>query len=110
MRINNVKELQDILKSKPGYFDNMLEDKFSIKLDDLTPDNVTWGSIGMDDLDSVEMIMDFEKYFDIEITDDLMNSIEDTNFYEFYKAVSIARIREDKLNELGIVSDEIDKK
>jgi acyl carrier protein len=110
MKIDNIQDLVNILRSKPGYFDNMLEDKFSIKLDDLTPDNVTWGSIGMDDLDSVEMIMEFEKYFDIEIPDDLMNSIEDTNFYEFYSKVSIARIREDKLNELGIVSDEIDKK
>jgi hypothetical protein len=27
---------------------------------------------------------------------------EDTNFYEFYSKVSIARIRQDKLNELGI--------
>ena len=102
MIINNIKQLQDILISRPGYFDNMLEDKFSIKLDDLTPDNVSWGSIGMDDLDSVEMIMDFEKYFDIEIPDDLMNVIENTNFYDFYSKVSIARIRQNKLNELGI--------
>jgi acyl carrier protein len=102
MIINNIKELQDIIISKPGYFDNMLEDKFRVKLDEITPDNVSWGSIGMDDLDCVEMVMNFEKDLDIQIPDELMNEIENWNFYEFYKAVSIARIRQDKLNKLGI--------
>ena len=101
MIINNIKQLQDILISRPGYFDTMLSN-FGVKLDEITPDNVSWGSIGMDDLDCIEMIMNFEKDFDIEIPDDLMNVIENTNFYEFYSKVSIARIREDKLNELGI--------
>ena len=101
MIINNVKQLQDLIVSKPGYFDSIL-DKFSIKLDEITADNVSWGSTGMDDLDCVEMVMDFEKDLDIQIPDELMNEIENWNFYEFYKAVSIARIRQDKLNELGI--------
>ena len=101
MIINNIKELQDILISRPGYFDTMLSN-FGVKLDEITPDNVSWGSIGMDELDCIEMIMNFEKDFDIEIPDDLMNVIENTNFYEFYSKVSIARIRQNKLNELGI--------
>ncbi len=101
MIINSVKELQDILISRPGYFDTMLSN-FGVKLDEITPDNVSWGSIGMDELDCIEMIMNFEKDFDIEIPDDLMNVIENTNFYEFYSKVSIARIRQNKLNELGI--------
>ena len=101
MIINNVKQLQDLLVSKPGYFDSILE-KFSIKPDEITTDNVTWYSLGMDDLDCVEMIMDLEKDLDIQIPDELMNEIENWNFYEFYKSVSIAKIRQDKLDELGI--------
>jgi len=101
MIIENIKQLQDLIVSKPGYFDNMLSN-FGVKLDEITPDNVSWGSIGMGDLDCVEMIMNFEKDFDIQIPDDFMNTIENWNFYEFYKAVSIAKIRQDKLNQLGI--------
>lgn len=101
MIINNIKELQDLIVSKPGYFDSILE-KFSIKPDDIKPDNSTWYSVGMGDLDCVEMIMDFEKDLDIQIPDELLNTIENWNFYEFYKAVSIAKIRQDKLDELGI--------
>jgi hypothetical protein len=46
--------------------------------------------------------MNFEKDFDITIPDDFVNVIENTSFYEFYRQVSLARIREDKLNDLGI--------
>ena len=101
MIINNVKQLQNLLLSKPGYFDSIL-DKFSIKPDDITADNVTWYSLGIDDLDFVEIIMDLEKDLDIQIPDDLMSDIENLSFYDFYKVVSIAKIRQDKLNELGI--------
>jgi len=101
MIINDIKQLQDLLISRPGYFDTMLSN-FGVKLDEITPDNVSWGSLGMGDLDCVEMIMNFEKDFDIQIPDDFMNTIENWNFYEFYKAVSIAKIRQDKLNQLGI--------
>jgi acyl carrier protein len=101
MIINDINQLQELLVSKPGYFDSILE-KFSIKLDEITADNVSWGSTGMDDLDFIEMIMDIEKDFDIQIPDDLVDAIENTNFYEFYNNVSIARIRQDKLNKLGI--------
>lgn len=101
MIINNVKQLQNLLLSKPGYFDSIL-DKFSIKPDDITVDNVTWYSLGIDDLDFVEIIMYLEKDLDIQIPDDLMSDIENLSFYDFYKVVSIAKIRQDKLNELGI--------
>ena len=102
MIVDNIQDLIKVLRSRPGYFDNMLEDKFSIQLDELTPDDVKWYSTGMDDLDFIEMIMDFEKDFDIEIPDDFVEVIENTSFYEFYRQVSLARIREDKLNDLGI--------
>ena len=101
MIINDIKQLQDLLISKHGYFDNMLSN-FGVKLDEITANDATWHSVGMDDLDCVEMIMNFEKDFDIQIPDDFMSEIENTNFYEFYKAVSIAKIRQDKLNQLGI--------
>jgi len=100
MIINNIQDLITVLRSKPGYFDKMLED-FNT-LDEITPDNVSWGSTGMDDLDFIEMIMNFEKDFDITIPDDFVNVIENTSFYEFYRQLSLARIREDKLNDLGI--------
>lgn len=101
MIINNVKQLQDLIVSKPGYFDSIL-DKFSIKPDDITADNVTWYSVGMDELDWVEMIMELEKDLDIQIPDELVGVLENWSFYEFYKSVSIAKIRQDKLDELGI--------
>jgi acyl carrier protein len=100
MIVDNIQDLITVLRSKPGYFDKMLED-FNT-LDKITPDNVKWYSTGMDDLDFVEMIMNFEKDFDITIPDDFVNVIENTSFYEFYTQVSLARIREDKLNDLGI--------
>jgi acyl carrier protein len=101
MIVDNIQDLITVIRSKPGYFDNML-DHFNAQFDELTPDNVSWGSTGMDDLDFVEMIMNFEKDFDITIPDDFVNVIENTSFYEFYRQVSLARIREDKLNDLGI--------
>jgi acyl carrier protein len=100
MIVDNIQDLITVLRSKPGYFDKMLED-FNT-LDKITPDNVKWYSTGMDDLDFVEMIMNFEKDFDITIPDDFVNVIENTSFYEFYRQASLARIREDKLNDLGI--------
>jgi acyl carrier protein len=100
MIVDNVQDLITVLRSKPGYFDKMLED-FNT-LDKITPDNVKWYSTGMDDLDFVEMIMNFEKDFDITIPDDFVNVIENTSFYEFYRQASLVRIREDKLNDLGI--------
>jgi acyl carrier protein len=101
MIVDNIQDLITIIRSKPGYFDNML-DHFNAQFDELTPDNVSWGSTGMDDLDFIEMIMNFEKDFDITIPDDFVNVIENTSFYEFYRQLSLARIREDKLNDLGI--------
>lgn len=101
MIINDIKQIQDLLISKHGYFDTMLSN-FGVKLNEITANDTTWHSVGMDDLDCVEMIMNFEKDFDIQIPDAFMNVIENTNFYEFYKAVSIAKIRQDKLNQLGI--------
>ena len=100
MIVDNIQDLITLLRSKPGYFDKTLE-TFNA-LDEITPNNVSWGSTGMDDLDFIEMIMDFEKDFDIQIPDAFVQVIENTSFYEFYRQVSLARIREDKLNELGI--------
>lgn len=101
MKVDNLQDLMNVIRSRPGYFDNMLN-KFGAQFDEITPDNVSWGSTGMDDLDFIEMIMDFERDFDIEIPDSFVEVIEETSFYEFYKQVSLARIRENKLNELGI--------
>lgn len=100
MIVDNIQDLITILRSKPGYFDKTLE-TFNA-LDEITPNNFSWGSTGMDDLDFVEMIMNFEKDFDITIPDNLVGVIENYSFYEFYTQVSLARIREDKLNDLGI--------
>ena len=101
MIVDNIQDLITVLRSRPGYFDNMLT-KFNAQFDELTPDDVKWYSTGMDDLDFIEMIMDFEKDFDIEIPDNFVEVIENTSFYEFYRQVSLARIREDKLNDLAI--------
>ena len=98
MIIDNLEKLQGLLISKPGYFETVLNN-LNLKFDQYSTD---WWSIGMDDLDFIEMIMQFEKDFNIKIVDELSIIIERMKFQEFYKSVSIVEIRENKLNDLGI--------
>ncbi len=62
----------------------------------------TWFDIGYDDLDFVETIMDMEIKFNITIDDDFSNTLLNMKFSDFYDEINLIKIRNDKLNQLGI--------
>jgi acyl carrier protein len=62
----------------------------------------TWNDLDYDDLDFIETIMDIEKDFDIQISDDFADKIQNMDFIDFYSKIDIRKIRNDKLEQLGI--------
>jgi len=62
----------------------------------------TWRDLDYDDLDFVETIMDMEEKFNISIHDELASEMENMNFSDFYNKIDVRKIRNDKLNQLGI--------
>ena len=62
----------------------------------------TWRDLDYDDLDFIETIMDMEKMFNITIDDELASVIENMKFSDFYDKIDVRKIRNDKLNQLGI--------
>lgn len=62
----------------------------------------TWRDLDYDDLDFVETIMDMETMFNIAIHDELASVLENMNFCDFYRKIDIRRIRNEKLEQLGI--------
>ena len=62
----------------------------------------TWRDLDYDDLDFIETIMDMEKMFNITIDDELASVIENMKFSDFYSKIDVRKIRNDKLNQLGI--------
>jgi acyl carrier protein len=63
---------------------------------------VTWFDLNLDDLDCVEFIMNTEAKYNISIDDNLAEQILKMNFSDFYARLNISKIRNDKLNDLGI--------
>lgn len=63
---------------------------------------VTWQDLNFDDLDRVEFIMNVEAKYSIAIDNELAQKILDMNFNDFYYRLNISKIRNDKLNDLGI--------
>ena len=63
---------------------------------------VTWFDLNFDDLDCVEFIMNTEAKYNISIDDNLAEQILKMNFSDFYARLNISKIRNDKLNDLGI--------
>ncbi|GAB6278617.1 MAG: Acyl carrier protein [Bacteroidetes bacterium 38_7] len=53
----------------------IIADKLSVDESELTPDASFTNDLGADSLDTVEMIMDFEKEFNISIPDDQAEKI-----------------------------------
>jgi acyl carrier protein len=62
----------------------------------------TWRDLDYDDLDFIETIMDMEKMFNITIDDELASVIENMKFSDFYDKIDVRKIRNDKLEQLGI--------
>lgn len=62
----------------------------------------TWRDLDYDDLDFVETIMDMETKFNISIDDELASVMENMNFGDFYQKIDVRKIRNDKLEQLGI--------
>lgn len=62
----------------------------------------TWRDLDYDDLDFIETIMDMEKMFNIAIDDELASVMENMKFSDFYSKIDIRKIRNDKLEQLGI--------
>ena len=95
MRI--IKDLSELYK--------IIQPDFFIKfLKEMCYDNtfgLTWYDLGMDELDFIEMIMEIEKEYDIVITDDMVGSIENMEFLEFYSNLTSIK-RNNVLEKLGI--------
>lgn len=62
----------------------------------------TWRDLDYDDLDFIETIMDMEKMFNIAIDDELASVMENMKFSDFYRKIDVRKIRNDKLEQLGI--------
>ena len=47
----------------------IIVDKLGVKAEEVTPEATFTGALGADSLDTVELIMEFEKAFDLQIPD-----------------------------------------
>ena len=53
----------------------IIVDKLGVKAEEVTPDATFTGALGADSLDTVELIMEFEKAFDLQIPDEVAEKI-----------------------------------
>lgn len=54
---------------------SIIVEKLGIEASEVTPEASFTGDLGADSLDTVELIMEFEKEFDIQISEDLAEKI-----------------------------------
>lgn len=54
---------------------SIIVEKLGVEASEVTPDASFTGDLGADSLDTVELIMEFEKEFDIQISEDLAEKI-----------------------------------
>jgi acyl carrier protein len=95
--------IEEILKKCPGLekvtfseIIKILENK--LPLIRFNP-NKTWKEMGLDDLDTIELIMELEKRLDFVFMDDLYDHV----FRQDLKPINFLEIiRQKKLNDLGI--------
>lgn len=88
-----IKRCPDIVKVTPEILMEIAKEKFDIEIDF----NKTWQENGFDDLDAVEMIMEFEKRLNIVITDDVADA-----FISGKITIFRSYIRNEKLEQLGL--------
>jgi acyl carrier protein len=98
MLINNLEELCKVVTFQG--FNEILEQHDA--LEKALNGAKTWRDLDYDDLDFIETIMDMEKMFNIAIGDEFASEMENMNFCDFYSKIDVRKIRNDKLNQLGI--------
>lgn len=77
------KELTEEQKKR---INNILCDKIGVNPDDIEDDSNIRNDLGLDSLDEVEVIMEIEREFDIQIPDDTADSVE--TIKDYYRIVS----------------------
>lgn len=65
----------DSIEDFENKFNNLLIDKLSVSQEDIQPDAKFTEDLGADSLDMVELIMEFEKEFNVSIPDDDVEQI-----------------------------------
>ena len=98
MVINDLEQLCKVVTFK-GF--NEILDKHDA-LDKALNGAKTWNDLDYDDLDFIETVMDMEKMFNIAIGDEFADKLQNTDFIDFYSKIDVRKIRNDKLNQLGI--------
>jgi acyl carrier protein len=98
MLINDIEELYDVITYQ-GF--NKILDKFDA-LEKALNGAKTWEDLNYDDLDFIETIMEMEINFNITISDEVISILENMNFSDFYSKINLRKIRNDKLEKLGI--------
>jgi acyl carrier protein len=98
MIINSLEELCKVVTFQG--FNEILEKHDA--LDKALNGAKTWDDLGYDDLDFIETIMDMESKFNIAIGDEFADRLQNTDFIDFYSKIDVRKIRNDKLEQLGI--------
>jgi acyl carrier protein len=98
MIVNNIEELCKVVTYQ-GF--NEILDKYGA-LQKALNGAKTWRDLDYEDLDFIETIMDMEKMFNIAIGDEFADKLQNTDFIEFYSKIDVRKIRNDKLEQLGI--------
>ncbi len=88
-----IKKCPDIVKITPQLMNEIYIEEYGQPLDF----NKTWSENGFDDLDCIEMIMEFEKRLDIVITDEVAEA-----FIEGKPPQFIQFTRNKKIEQLGL--------
>ena len=91
------------LESLTKKVDDIISDKLDIEKKEFA-DGSTWSELGADSLDFVELIMEFEKEFDISINDDVAEELETYELVVDYLAKTILGID----TTASTVSDQLD--
>jgi|LauGreDrversion4_2_1035121.scaffolds.fasta_scaffold391278_5 acyl carrier protein len=95
MKIETMDQILNLFRQKRFNIEDVILDKCGVKMDYTAK---TFGEMGLDGLDMVEMAMEIEKLLDCVITDEFLETWDYTNPNTF----SIANARDAKLTELGI--------
>lgn len=98
MVINNLEELCKVVTFQG--FNEILEKHDA--LEEALNGAQTWDDLGYDDLDFIETIMDMESKFNIAIDDEFSDKLQNMMFIDFYSKIDVRKIRNDKLEQLGI--------
>ena len=100
MVINDLEQLCKVVTFQG--FNEILEKIYPAALEKALNGAKTWQDLDYDDLDFVETIMHMESKFNIAIHDELASVLENMNFCDFYSKIDVRKIRNDKLEQLGI--------